>query len=156
MLSQVAKKHDALPEDTCPRDESVPSLTLNPEYIAISYFPTDPPHDVGTGVVGDRPRLVTPEKRSRGREPEKALTTESFARGHRAAFREWSQSLPDWSDDGRVSKSPISIEEVEAPSPRSKIRSALPDEDPLLFEVVLHADGLEGEINTLGKTFVSH
>lgn len=151
MLSQATLELDTLPDDACPRDEAVLSLTLNPEYIAKSYFPTDLLRDVGIEVVGSRPRRVTPEKRSRDREPEPALTTELFARGRRSAFRTWSQSLPNWADDRQGAKELIAIEEVQAPTAQSKIKGALPEEGLLPFEVVLHGDELEGEISLLNE-----
>ena len=64
MLGQAVKEVDALPADACPRDQVVLSLTLNPEYIAKSYFPAELLRDVGVEVVGSRPKKVKPEKRS--------------------------------------------------------------------------------------------
>jgi len=80
MIAETSSKLDELPADACPRDEAVISLTMNPEYIAKSYFPIELIRDVGIEVIGSRPQKMTPEKRSRGREVTETVTTELFAR----------------------------------------------------------------------------
>lgn len=149
MLTTAVGSLDELPDDACPHDEAILSLTLNPEYIAKSYFPMELLRDVGMDVVGSRPRKVTPQKRSRDRVPSETVTTELFARGSRSAFRRWSESLPNWSSTRRSAEELVSIEEISAPNPRAKIKGGLPDEGTLAMEVVLHANGIEGEIELL-------
>lgn len=148
MLRQAVKEMNALPDDACPRDQAVLSLTLNPEYIAKSYFPTNLLRDVGIEVVGSRPKKVKPQKRSRDREPTETITTELFARGSRGAFRRWSEDLPNWSMR-RSADELVSIEEIAAPSPRMKIKGVLPEGGVLPMEIVLHAGELEGEVDAL-------
>ncbi|ETD85433.1 S8 family peptidase [Rhodobacter capsulatus] len=149
MLGLAVKEVDALPADACPRDEAVLSLTLNPEYIAKSYFPADLLREVGIEVVGSRPKKVKPEKRSRDREPTETITTELFARGTRSAFRRWSQALPDWSLERSSADELVSIEAIAAPAPWTKIKGVLPEEGVLPLEIVLHAAELEGEVDAL-------
>ena len=81
MVGAVAQNIAALPAEACPGDEAVAALTLNPEYLAKSFFPTELLKAVGLTPVGSRPRRITPAKRSRGREPEEALTTQYFVMG---------------------------------------------------------------------------
>lgn len=149
MLDQTVVDLDRLPADAYPNDQAIVSLTLNPEYIAKSYFPTDLMRDVGIEVVGSRPRKVKPEKRSRDREPVDAMTTELFARGSRAALRNWSAGLSHWASNRRGADDLGSIEAIAAPSPRDKIKGNMPSEGILPMEVVLHADGMEGEADIL-------
>ena len=52
MLGRAVRALDELPDDACPRDQAVLSITLNPEYIAKSYFPMELLRDVGMDVVG--------------------------------------------------------------------------------------------------------
>lgn len=151
MLSKAIAYVEGLPDDACPRDQAILALTLNPEYIAKSYFPTELLRDVGIEVVGSRPRKVMPEKRSRDRAPTEAITTELFARGTRSALRMWSASLPDWVATRRSANELISIEEITAPSPRAKIKGSLPDEGVLPMEIVLHADELEAKVDVLDE-----
>jgi hypothetical protein len=87
MLADVAHQLDGLPAAACPDDSAVASVTLNPEYIAKSYFPSDLLRSIGLTSVGSRPKRVKPEKRSRSREPEETVTTEMFLMGTRRVPR---------------------------------------------------------------------
>ena len=155
MVARTAAAIDDLPPEACPGDQAVISLTLNPEYIAKSYFPSELLHDIGMDVVGSRPRRTTPEKRSRGREVIETLTTELFAKGTRSTIRAWSESLPDWHLAHRGANELISIEEVAAPSARDKIKGQLPDLGRVALETVLHASELEAHTYML-QAFASY
>lgn len=143
MLSKVVKGIDRLPDSACPNDKAVVGLTLNPEYIAKSYFPTDLLRSLGLEAVGSKPRRLIPEKRSRGRQPEEAVTTELFVMGPRSAFRKWRESLPRWSADTSGAEDLMTIEQVSAPTAREKIKGKLPRSGKAVFEVVLHTGGTE-------------
>jgi hypothetical protein len=145
MVSKVVKAIDALPPEACPQDNVVAAITLNPEYIAKSFFPKDLLDEVGLQSVGSRPRRVTPERRSRDREPVEALTTELFVMGKRSAFRRWNTALPVWASSIRGAKDLVTIEAVSAPSEKQKIKSGLSKTGDVVFEVVLHTDELAGE-----------
>lgn len=144
-LDQAVSAIDKLPQDACPDDQAVATVTLNPEYIAKSYYPDDLFEAVGLEPLGSRPKRITPEKRSRGREPEEAITTEFFVMGSRAAFRNWNRALPGWSPDTDGAKDLTSIEEVSVPGLADKIKGVVPKRGKTTFEVVLHADALHGE-----------
>ena len=138
MLSQTVSDVYKLPSAACPRDEAVISLTLHPEYIAKSYFPSKLLNNVGVKVVGSRPKKVTPKKLSRKRTPYESVTTELFARGLRSAIRSWSDSLPNWMDFNQYAKELVKIEKISVSDPRTKIKGKLPDTGILQMEVVLH------------------
>lgn len=149
MIGQVTRLIDSLPQAACPDDQAVAALTVNPEYIAKSYYPTDLLKAVGLTTVGSRPKKILPSKRSRGREPEETLTTQLFVMGRRAAFRRWDENLIQWTGDDGVSKAFTTIEEIHAPSVEEKIKGQLPDTGDIVFEIVLHTDKLLGEHRTL-------
>src|SRR5690349_3475202 len=67
MLQEVAAEIDNLPAEACPDDLAVAKITLNPEFIAKTYFPSELLRSVGLTTVGSRARSITPEKRSKGR-----------------------------------------------------------------------------------------
>ena len=144
MLARTVRGIDQLPAEACPDDRAVAAVVLNPEYIAKSYFPEKLFEAVGVEPVGSRPRRITPEKRSKGRPPEKTLTTELFVMGPRSAFRAWRSSLPNWDEDLDGAADLLSIEQVAAPSARDKIKGRLPKGGEAVFEVVLHNDGGTG------------
>lgn len=140
MLTRAVRGIDQLPASACPDDRAVATVTLNPEYIAKSYFPDRLLESLGLAPVGSRPRRITPEKRSKGRAPEEAITTEVFVVGLRSAFRAWSSALPRWDENVDGADDLPSIEQVAAPTIRDKIKGRLPKEGDAVFEVVLHND----------------
>ncbi|MEA2898183.1 MAG: hypothetical protein QOJ84_3798 [Bradyrhizobium sp.] len=145
MLARVVRGIDQLPDAACPNDRAVATITLNPEYIAKSYFPEKLFESVGLEPVGSRPRRITPDKRSKGREPEETITTELFVMGSRSAFRAWRSSLPNLREDAAAASDLPTIEEVTAPTARDKIKGRLPKKGTIVFEAVLHSDGGTGQ-----------
>lgn len=141
MLARVVRGIDHLPPEACPNDVAVAVVTLNPEYIAKSYFPEKLLETVGLEPVGSRPRRVTPEKRSKGREPKEAITTELFVMGPRSAFRAWRSQLVNFAEDAVGAKELPSIEQVATPTARDKVKGRVPKTGKVVFEVVLHSGG---------------
>lgn len=150
MLTRMVRGIDQLPDEACPNETAVAAVTLNPEYIAKSYFPERLFKSLGLEAVGSRPRRMTPEKRSKGREPEETITTELFVMGSRSAFRQWRSSLPAWNEEAAPAQDLTSIEQVTAPTAHDKIKGRLPKKGELVLEVVLH----RGENST--KTVLRH
>lgn len=144
MLTRVVRGIDQLPDAACPDNQAVATVTLNPEYIAKSYFPERLFESIGLEPVGSRPRRITPQKRSKGREPEETITTELFVMGSRDAFRAWRNALPRWRQDVTGANELPTIEQVAAPAPRDKIKGRLPKSGKTVFEVVLHSDSGTG------------
>lgn len=149
MLQSAVSAIDALPDEACPDDQAVLALTLNPEYIAKSYFPLELLRSAGLTTVGSKPRQITPDKRSKDREPEPAVTTELFVMGARERFRTWHRSLPHLNVDLGSANELITIEEISAPVASEKIKGGLPVGGSIPFEVVLHTDALLGESKVL-------
>ena len=149
MLDQVVLRLDELPPAACPDDRAVTAVTLNPEYIAKSYFPDRLFRFLGLEPVGSRPRRITPEKRSKDRPSEESITTELFVMGPRSAFRTWRARLPDWRETSPHSRQLTTIEQVAAPMARDKIKSQLPESGGTVFEVVLHTGAELGEDRVL-------
>ncbi|RJF85288.1 peptidase S8 and S53, subtilisin, kexin, sedolisin [Azospirillum cavernae] len=141
MLSAAVRSLDALPEKACPHDHAVMRMTLHPEYIAKSYFPGKLLTAVGLRAVGSRPRRILPAARSKGREPEEALTTELFVAGSRRAFRDWSTSIPDWWAGSSGADELTAIEQLSAPEPAEKLKSITSESEEIVFEVALHGGG---------------
>lgn len=146
MIRDTKLRIDSLPAEACPGDQAVAALTVNPEYIAKSYFPTELLRAVGLTTVGSKPKKITPAKRSRGREPEETLTTQLFVMGRRDAFRNWDVNLIQRNGDDGVAKALTTIEEVHAPSVEEKIKGELPTEGEVVLEIVLHADKQRSEL----------
>lgn len=144
MLERAVARLDALPPEACPDDRAVATVTLNPEYIAKSYFPFELLRATGIEAVGSKPRRITPQKRSKGREPEETLTTELFVMGPRQAFRNWQRAMPRWTENTAVANDLLTIEEISAPVLADKLKGPFPKTGKRVFEVILHADGASG------------
>lgn len=149
MVSHTSSALDSLPADACPGDRAVAAVTLNPEYIAKSFFPGDLLRELGLEQIGSRPRRVTPEQKSKGRTPEEAMTTELFVAGPRSAFRNWQERVAQMDPESRVGLEIVTIEEVRAPTPASKVKGDMPMSGTVVLEVVLHTDELSGELATV-------
>ena len=151
MLGGVVLEIDDLPAAACPDDRAVATVILNPEYIAKSYFPDKLLRSLDLELVGSKPRRVTPEKRSRDRQPTESITTELFVMGSRQSFRAWYTSLPDWQSDRPGATDLITIEQVATPAVDDKVKGDLPESGDIVLEVVLHADSKLGEQSVLPR-----
>ena len=139
MLERTVAELDALPANACPDGETVASITLHPEYYAKSHFPGRFLRSADLRAVGSRPRRVRPDKRSRGREPEEALTTQLFVAGKRSSFRRIARETPERKPDAAGSSELPTIERVSAFAAEERLRALPEGEGRLPIEVVLHA-----------------
>lgn len=145
MLTTAVRGIESIPDEACPEGQAIATVTLNPEYIAKSYFPAELFRETGLTAVGSKPRRITPAQRSKGRTPEETLTTELFVAGSKQAFRAWREAMPRWQAGSALAKEVVTIEEVAAPAARGKIKGTLPRKGVTTFEVVLHAEALASE-----------
>ena len=139
MLQSAAVSLEALPEKACPGGQAVASVMLHPEYYAKSHYPGGFLREAGLRTVGSRSRTITPEQRSRGREPKETVTTELFVAGARDSFHRLADQVPSWPVGSPAAKQLTAIEKVstleaeERMRPLKKVRGRLP------LEIVLHA-----------------
>ncbi len=93
---------DELPPDACPGDFGVARLTLNPSYIAKSFFPISLLRTVGLESIGSRTIRLTPTKWTKKQPPKECSTTELFVAGKRNVFRQlnrWAQQVKPETDE---------------------------------------------------------
>lgn len=143
-FKQAAQALDALPTEACPGDFGVARLTMNPSFIARSYFPSNLLRSTGLESVGSRTVAVTPEAWTRKDAPHETTTTELFVAGKRRAFRNlahWAQEVDPESDEA---EDLTHIEQFTVFAPQERIVNVggtkerffeiglhmLPDEDP--------------------------
>jgi len=69
--------------------------------------------------------------------------------GTRAAFRNWENRVAAMDPNSTIGGEIVTIEQIHAPTPTSKIKGQLPDYGPVVFEVVLHTDELSGEFSAI-------
>ena len=144
MLQNTLARINELPSLACPRNQAVVSLTLHPEYVAKSYYPSKLLRSVDLEVLGSRPRSITPEKSTRKTlDGESTVTTELFAEGFKTSLANWYEALPDWRPDSREARDLLAIERISTWSEQDKIRGALPSQGQITMEVVLHGGELD-------------
>lgn len=139
MLTSTSDSLNALPDAACPKGEALSAITLHPEFLAKSYFPEGLLRAVGLRSVGSRSRVITPQGRTRGRQPEEALTTQLFVAGQRRNFTQWANGLPNWTPHTSGADELAKLERVRYLTPEERVKSIYTDQEELLFEVVLHA-----------------
>lgn len=151
MLQKVVSELYKIPAEAFPDDYAVATVTLNPEYTAKSYFPMELLRTVGLEAVGSRARKITPEKKSKGRIPEEAITTELFVIGKRPAFQKWANELSKWTELTQSEKQIIEIEDISFPIASHKIKNAGSNSQNLVYEIVLHLNEDISEKTYLNK-----
>lgn len=144
-LSNLVSEIIDLPIEACPRNLVVVNMTLNPEYVAKSYFPSKLLRSVGLEVVGSKAKKIIPEQRSKGRIPESTTTTELFVKGERASFEKWGKEIGDWTEYTPGASDLVEIEDLSFQRPESKMRSVAESLNSEVFEVVLHFNETLGE-----------
>lgn len=148
-FGEVTSALNNLPKEACPRDFGVARLTLNPSYIAKSFFPASLLRAVGLESVGSQTVRLKPERWSKKGEPNECTTTELFVAGKRSSFQhmvQWVQELEQGSDEA------LDLAHIECFSsfaPEDRVRNygskkerffevgvhLLPDEDPTFIQM---------------------
>jgi hypothetical protein len=101
-FTEAATALDALPADACPGDFGVARLTMNPSFIARSFFPVAMLRSAGLESVGSRSVKLTPDGWTKKGVPRECVTTELFVAGKRQAFRNlraWARELESGSTE---------------------------------------------------------
>jgi Subtilase family len=155
-ISNASAILDELPSEACPRDFAVARLTLNPSYIAKSYFPKNLLRSVGLESIGSRTVEIIPERWSKKDAPLKCTTTELFVAGKRNSFRRMAQWVNQVEQGSDEALDLAHIEKFSGLSSSDRIRDndkrserffevgihLLPDEDNAFIR-----DGFEGYAN---------
>lgn len=139
MFEEAIGEMVRIPAAARPQGEVVGSLTLNPEYIAKSYYPEQILKFYKLRAVGSRPTSVTPDKRSKGRPPIEKPTTQLFVAGGLSSFRHLITDLETGAMAESVRADLPAMEIFTAPDPNSKIKGNIKTTKKLPIEVVLHA-----------------
>ncbi|BCO28538.1 hypothetical protein MIZ03_3444 [Rhodoferax lithotrophicus] len=132
----------SLPSGACPQDMAVARLTLHPEYIAKSYFPTGFLRANALRSVGSRTVSVTPRKWTRKGDPREVSTTEIFVAGNRDSFQELGNWVLNSPEGESATAEIVRIEKFDSFTPESRFRS-LGTRSQRFFEVAVHLLGNE-------------
>lgn len=128
---------DGLPSEACPDDFGVARLTMNPSYIARSFFPVAMLRSVGLESLGSRTVKVTPEGWTKKGEPQECTTTELFVAGKREAFHYLAAWTAQVEAESAEALDLAHIEQFSAFAPQERIVS-YGGRDERFFEVGVH------------------
>jgi hypothetical protein len=159
-IAEAAEELDELPAEVCPRDQAVALVTLHPSYLAKSYYPGDLLRTYGLETIGSRAREVSPQKWTKKKPPESAVTSELFVAGNRSHFRDLAAGVGHMSEAASGADDLIKIEDFRTQPADEKLKPLHSHEKEPLLEVVLHArpvredafilDGFEAYLDGLG------
>ncbi len=159
-VKDTAKTLDELPDEACPHDKAVALLTLHPTYLAKSYFPADLLKTYGLETIGSRSREISPDKWTKKKPPESAVTSELYVAGTRRHFRALAAGIDRLSEAAEGADDLIKIEDFRAQPSDEKLKPLRSGEQEPLLEVVLHAqpvredafilDGFEAYLEKFG------
>ena len=141
-IQAAAKTFESLPDAACPQDMAVARMTLHPEFIAKSYFPTGLLRYNGLRSVGSRTVTLTPRKWTKQGEPRPCSTTEIFVAGHRESFAELVQWAQQVSPEEPASVDLMRIEKFDDYTADKRIKG-LGGRSQRFFEVGVHLLGNE-------------
>jgi hypothetical protein len=144
-VKETARELDELPELVCPGDQTVALMTLHPSYLAKSYYPGDLLKTYQLETIGSRSREVSPEKWTKKKPPESAVTSELFVAGTRRNFRRFADNIDRFSEAAPGAGDLIKIEDVRVQAVEEKLKPLRSAEKEPLLEVVLHAQPIRDD-----------
>lgn len=155
----AARQLASLPQEACPKDQTVALVTLHPTYLAKTYYPADLLHAYGLKTVGSRAREVWPDKWTRKKPPASAVTSELYVSGPRQRFKQFAADIGHLQETAVGANDLIKIEDFRTEPSEEKLKPFRSQEEKPLLEIVLHAqpivedafilDGFEAYLETL-------
>lgn len=136
-FAKTAAALDKLPSNACPGDFGVARLTMNPSYIARSFFPVAMLRSVGLESVGSRTIKVLPDAWTKKGAPQECATTELFVAGKRQAFRNLKGWIQEVDPDSDEALDLAHVEKFSAFAPKQRI-AKYANENGRFFEVGIH------------------
>jgi hypothetical protein len=158
-VKNTVKELARLPDELCPKDQTVALVTLHPTYLSKTYYPAELLKTYGLETVGSRSRQVSPHKWTKKKPPASAVTSELFVAGTRSRFRALAENIDHLGEAESGANDLIKIEDFRTQPAEEKLKPFRSDDKEPLLEVVLHAqpvaedafilEGFEAYLGTL-------
>lgn len=136
-FARTAEALETLPPQARPGGYAVAKLTLNPGYIAKSYFPAALLRAVGLESVGSRRVKITPRKWKKKGVPRESSTTQIFVAGKHDAFAHLAQWASEQEPDTKEGLQLRRIESFEPQQAADRIK-AYADGTVAVYEAGVH------------------
>lgn len=129
------------PPEALPGGEAVAALTLHPQYLSKSAFPSDLLNDVGLRAIGSKPDHIKPDKVARKSEPRDEATSTLFVAGSIQAFDTFATRLQGSISgfSSKVQEELAAVEDFRAVTPEDRLSPMDSEARHGLLECVLHA-----------------
>lgn len=142
LASEAARKSKTL----APRGEVAAKITVHPQFLAKSYFPSGLLRDTGLRLIGSRGMDVTPRKMVRDAEPVELPTAALIVAGTAREFSEASRLLQSDTTSGALQVAFNRIERIEPFQPADRKRGLDLAHFDGWAETVLHASFDEQDV----------
>ncbi len=136
-VSSMLKRMNSIPEQARARGEEVAKITLNPAYLAKSYFPSALLKNSGLRSVGSKEVVITPEKTARKSEPSQESTSCLYISGSLGAFEAFLSHLEEQDFPSTVKADVQKIEDISFFESKEKIKNL--NKKVEWLDVALHA-----------------
>ncbi|HEY6874667.1 MAG TPA: S8 family peptidase [Geobacteraceae bacterium] len=134
----TVRQLDLLPQLACPHDLAVVQLTLNPSFIAKSFFPSELLRLAGLVSIGSKAVKIKPNKWTKKDPPREWPTTQIFVAGKRKSFRNL-PNLVGTIEEGSYEELDLRhIEQISVISAEERIKNLAIENDNRWYEVGLH------------------
>ena len=152
----VVESVKELPEEACPGNEAVLSLTMHPRYVSKSDFPDTLLKSLGLRSIGSRVKKVEPENWGIEKHPKEALTEEIFAAGPRDRLLQLDRAIDAMTSRSAAAEDLSHIEDISYPEPDTKVKAVKQDRSgkAIWLEVVLHNRG-DGDVLSAFSRFAA-
>lgn len=129
------------PAEALPDGEAVAALTLHPQFLSKSAYPSDLLREAGLRAIGSKPDTVKPEKVARKSSPEEEPTATLFVAGQVDAFQRLAARLegPLLSIPSAMREELTAVEDLRAVTPEDRIAGRGQSLGEGVLECVLHA-----------------
>jgi len=137
-LKNAARAISLLPDIACPDDYTVAKVTMHPDYIAKSYFPSALLRSVGLESIGSRSCALTPRKWHKKGDISLTSSTELFVAGKRNVFENLSEWIMSFQDGSQESKDLAHIEYFSNIPIDERVYIGYEEQDLHIYEVAVH------------------
>ncbi|MFD3706710.1 S8 family peptidase [Nocardia sp. NPDC058658] len=135
MLSAATASADALPKTACPEDETVTAVTLHPQYLSKSGYPTRLLTSLQLDPLGSRPVAIAPEHGT------PRASTLLFLATTRVNLQLLTARICADAPLGSAENGIVSLAEFRLNNPEDRLRlTAAPRNSETVAELVLHSD----------------
>lgn len=147
MLDKLAQTALHQSPKLAPRSEIAAKITIHPEFLAKSYFPTSLLGNAGLRLIGSRAVDITPRKMVRGKPPRRLPTAVLIVAGTAESYVRASALLADTETSKKVQDCFVCLESIDPFSPQDRKNGLNFTKFDGNVEVVLHASINDLDIN---------